>query len=155
MSKFIVVAFPDELGARQGLRVLKDLNSERSLVLHGAGIVTKDADGKLSMHVASDDGLGVAVPAALIGGLAGLGVGLLAAGIMAAGGAVFGASAALTNRGAGKKVMNDVSRHLHRASAALVADIDTDDKAGLESRMEEIGGSVRHHKLPPLLGATN
>lgn len=149
MSKFIIVAFPDEAGARQGLQALKDRNSDHSLVLHGAAIVTKDDRGHLSMDIASDEGLRVAAAGALIGGVAGLGVGLLAAAIMAAGGAVLGASAALTNLGAGKEIMKDVSRHLHTDSAALVADVDADDMTALERRMKALGGTVHHQKQTP------
>jgi len=95
MSEFMIVAFPDEVGAQRGMNSLKDLNAKGSLVLYGAGIVTKGEKGELSMRIAADAGLGVVVAGALIGGLAGLGVGVLAAAIMTAGGAVFGASAAL------------------------------------------------------------
>jgi uncharacterized membrane protein len=149
MSKFLVVTFSDEARAQQGIQVLKSLSSDRSLVLHGAAVVTKDAEGKLSMHVASNDALGIVATGTLIGGLAGLGVGLLAAAVMAAGGAVFGASATLTNRGANKKLVEDVSRHLRTASAALVADVDVDDIALLGSRMKEFGGIVRRPKQAP------
>ncbi|MBS3649337.1 DUF1269 domain-containing protein [Pseudaminobacter sp. 19-2017] len=149
MSTFIVVVFPDEASAQRGIRALKDLNSDSSLVLHGAAIVTKNAKGKLSMHVASDDALGTVAAGTLVGGLAGLGVGLLAAAILAAGGAVFGASAALTNRSADRKIMEDVSRHLRTDASALVADVDADDMAGLESRMNALGGTVHIQDQPP------
>jgi uncharacterized membrane protein len=149
MSTFIVVTFPDEAGALQGMQSLKDLNSERSLVLYGAGIVTKNDKGNLSMHVVSDEALGVVAAGALIGGLAGLGVGLLAAAVLAAGGAVFGASAALTNQGAGKAIMEEVSRHLRSETVAVVADVNVDDMAVLESRMKALGGTVHNLTQPP------
>lgn len=76
-----------------------------------------------------------------------MGVGLLGAAIMAAGGAVFGASAGLTNRGAGKKVMEEVSRRLPKNAAAVVADIDLDDLAVLEEGMKPLKGHV--HEVPP------
>lgn len=146
MSTFVVVAFSDETGLRQGIQALKDLSSDGSLVLYAAATVTKDADGKLSMQVVSDDGLAVVAASALIGGLAGLGVGLLAAAIMAAGGAVAGASAAATNRGADKKIMDDVSRNLRTGSAALVIDVDVADMAAFDSRMKAVGGAICHQE---------
>jgi hypothetical protein len=57
MSEFIVIAFPDEASARQGMQRLTDLRSDRRIVLHGAGLVTKDDNGNLSMQVLSDEGL--------------------------------------------------------------------------------------------------
>jgi uncharacterized membrane protein len=147
MSRFVVVTFEDETGAREAIETLKALDAERRLVLHGAGTVVKDAAGALSMRIVSDAGSAAVATGALIGGLAGLGVGLLGAAIMAAGGAVFGASAGLTNRGAGKKVMEEVSRRLPNNSAAVVADVDLDDLAVLEDGMKPLKGHV--HEVPP------
>ncbi|MDW6024885.1 hypothetical protein SAZ10_24320 [Mesorhizobium sp. BAC0120] len=148
MSTFIVVTFPDEASALQGIQTLKDLNADRSLVLYGAGLVSKGEKGRLSMRVVSEEELGVVAAGALIGGLAGLGVGLLAAAVMAAGGAVFGASAALTDRGTGKAILGEVSRHLRRETVALVADVNVDDRAVFESRMKALGGTVHNRKQP-------
>jgi uncharacterized membrane protein len=142
MSEFIVVSFPDEESARQGMQALADLKSDH-LVLHGAGIVIKDEKGTLSMQVVSDEGLRLVAAGALLGGLAGLGVGLLATAIMATGGAVSGVAAALTHRGAGERIMEDVARRLRAGSAALVADVEADDMAALASRMEAVGGTIR------------
>lgn len=144
MSEFIVVAFSDEASARQGLKVLTDLKSDR-LKVHGAGIVTKDDKGKLSMEVVSDEGIRLVAVGALLGGLAGLSIGLLATAILAAGGAVSGIAAALTHRGAGEQIMKNVARQLQAATAALVADVETDDLAGLKSRLEALGGIVQQH----------
>ena len=146
MSEFIVVAFPDEASARQGMQRLTDLRSDRRIVLHGAGLVTKDDNGNLSMQVLSDEGLTLVAAGALLGGLAGLGVGLLAAAIMAVGGAVSGVGAALTHRGAGERIMEDVARQLQAGSAALVADVEADDVAALEQLMDTLGGTIRHQR---------
>jgi uncharacterized membrane protein len=146
MTDFIIVTFPDEASARQGMQVLTDIASNDRFVLRGAGIVTKDDKGRLSMQVLSDNGLRLVAAGTLLGGLAGLSVGLLAAAIMATGGAVSGLGAALTHRGAGERMMEDVARQLQPGSAALVADVETDDVAPLESRMEAVGGTIRHER---------
>lgn len=146
MTDFIIVIFPDEASARQGMQVLTDFASDRRVVLRGAGIVTKDDKGRLSMQVLSDEGLRLVAAGALLGGLAGLSVGLLAAAIMATGGAVSGLGAALTHRGAGERMMEDVARQLQPGSAALVGDVETDDVAALESRMEAVGGTIHHER---------
>jgi len=141
MSDFIVVSFPDEATARQGMEGLTKLKSEH-FVVHGAGIVTKDDRGTLSMQILADDGLSLVGAGALLGGLAGSTVGLMAAAVMATGGAMSGLGAALTHRGAGKRLMENVGRRLKAGSAALVADVDASDKAAVKSRMEALGGAV-------------
>jgi uncharacterized membrane protein len=141
MSEFIVVSFPDEATARQGMEGLTKLKSEH-FVVHGAGIVTKDDRGTLSMQILADDGLSLVGAGALLGGLAGSTVGLMAAAVMATGGAMSGLGAALTHRGAGKRLMENVGRRLKAGSAALVADVDASDKAAVKSRMEALGGAV-------------
>lgn len=143
MIELVVISFPDEATAQRGLEALRELEAEDRLVLNGAGIVSRDSRQDLNMQVVVDRGLGVAATGALIGGLSGLSVGMLAGAILAAGGAVWGASAAITSRGAGKKLMTDVSRHLKPGAAALVADIDTRDMAAVNARMEALGGTLR------------
>lgn len=148
MNQFITVGFPNEAAAERGLETLKELHSKGELVLHGAGIVSRDAKQELTMKVLVDRGWGVAATGAVIGGLAGLGVGLLAGAILAAGGAVWGASAALTNLGAGKKLMAEVSHHLPAGAAAVVADVDEFDISALEAAMKAIGGTLRRPAQP-------
>ena len=72
MSKFVVVTFPNEAKAYEGTRALKELHAEASLTLYGMAVVTKGADGKLTVKEAADPGpLGMGV-GALVGGLTGL-----------------------------------------------------------------------------------
>ncbi len=145
MNKSIVVSFPDEASARRGIEALTELKSEHFL-LHGAGIVIKDDSGKLAMQVVSDEGWRLIAAGVLLGGLAGLSVDLLAAAILAAGGAVSGAGAALTHRGAGERLMEKVARRLRAGSAAIVADVETGNVDFIITRMEALGGSVLHQE---------
>ena len=142
MSRFVVAIFPDAPSAQEGVRALRDLASEDVIQLHGAATVTKGDNGKLTMQVMADDGPAAAATGALIGGLAGLAIGPLAAAILATGGAVFGASAGLTNRGAGLAFAEQVTRDLAPGLAAVVAEVTTEDIAVLIARMEAFGGTV-------------
>jgi uncharacterized membrane protein len=90
---------------------------------NGAATVTKGDNGKLTMQVMADDGPAAAATGALIGGLAGLAIGPFAAAILATGGAVFGASAGLTNRGAGLAFAEQVTQDLAPGLAAVVAEV--------------------------------
>lgn len=77
----------------------------------------------------------------MIGGLAGLAIGPLAAAVLATGGAVFGASAGLTNRG-GMAFAEKVTQDLPTPLAAVVAEVTTDGVAVLVARLEAVGGTV-------------
>lgn len=142
MSAFVVAVFSDTSMAKEGVLALQALASNATIRLHGAAIVSKNPDGKLSMTVLVDEGHAVTAAGALIGGLAGLAIGPLAAAILAAGGAVFGASAALTNRGAGKALAEKISGDLSRDNAAVVADVTTEDMRAIIAELEALGGTV-------------
>ena len=150
MSRFVVAIFPDLSSAQGGIDALKDLAADDVIQLNGAATVQKARDGKLTMNVIADDGLAVTAAGALIGGLAGLAIGPLAAAILAAGGAVFGASAGLTNRGAGMAFAKQVAHDLTLGVTAVVAEVTTEDMAVLIARLESAGGTVTRQET--LLG---
>lgn len=141
--------FPDLSSAQNGIRALKDLEIEGVVGLNGAATVQKAHDGKLTMNAMADDGPAVTATGALIGGLAGLAIGPLAAAIFAAGGAVFGASAGLTNRGAGMAYAKQVSHDLRPGLTAIVAEVTTKDMAVLVARLESLGGIVTRQEAVP------
>ena len=96
MSKLVVVMFPDAAMIHEAIGALKKLRAERSIRLYASTVVARDASGKLSVQEVTKEGLGGTAVGALIGGLAGLPLGPLAVTIGAAGGALIGGSADLT-----------------------------------------------------------
>ena len=84
------------------------------------------ASGKLSVQEVTKEGLGGTAVGALIGALAGLPLGPLAVTIGAAGGALIGGSADLTNEGADTEFAEKISRELAPGKAAVVAEVDDD-----------------------------
>lgn len=142
MSKFVVVVFPGEAQAYQGVRALKELHAEGSLTLYGMAVIAKDAKGTLAVKDAADPGpLGTAV-GALVGGL----VGVLAgpAGVLAgvAGGTVVGSMIDLFNYGVGGDFMSKVASELGPNKTAIVAEIAESWTTPLETRMTGLGGTV-------------
>ena len=129
--------------------MLKDLASQDSIHLHGVATVTKASDGKLTMQVVADDGPAITATGAVIGGLAGLAMGPLATAIFAAGGAVFGASAGLTSRGAGKAFAEKVAQDLAPGLQAVVAEVSAGEIDGLLARLEAAGGTVTRRETLP------
>jgi len=142
MNKFIVVIFPDEAKAYEGARALKELHAEASLALYGVAVVTKGADGKLTVKQAADTGpLGVAV-GALVGGLTGLLGGPAGAAMGMSAGALIGSLGDLFNVGVGTDFLDKVSKELSAGKTAIVAEVAEDWVTPLDSRMSAIGGTV-------------
>lgn len=149
MSRFVVAIFPDLPGARVAIHVLKDLAAEDVIHLHGAATVTKEDSGKLTMQVMADEIPAVTATGALLGGLAGLAIGPLATAILATGGAVFGASAGLTNRGAGMAFAEQVAQDLPHGLTAVVAEVTTENVGVVIARLAALGGNVTRQETVP------
>ncbi len=142
MSKFVVVIFPDEAKAYEGTRALKELHAEASLAVYGMAVVTKGADGKLTVKQAADTGpLGIGV-GALVGGLTGLLGGPAGAAMGINVGALIGSLGDLFNMGVGTDFLDKVSKDLSPGKAAIVAEVAEDWVTPLDTRMGALGGTV-------------
>jgi len=142
MSKFVVVIFSNEAKAYEGTRALKELHAEASLALYGMAVVTKGADGKLTVKEAVDSGpLGMGV-GALVGGLTGLLGGPPGAAVGMGAGALIGSLGDVFNMGVGTDFLNKVSTELSPGKAAIVAEVAEDWVTPLDTRMGAIGGTV-------------
>ena len=72
MSKFVVVVFPNEAKASEGLHAFKELDAEDSLTVYAGAVIVKDAEGTVSVkegHGRRPFGEAVG---AVLGGLIGL-----------------------------------------------------------------------------------
>jgi uncharacterized membrane protein len=142
MSKFVVVIFPNETKAYEGTRALKELHAEASLAVYAVAVVTKGADGKLSVKEAADNGpLGMGV-GALVGGLTGLLGGPVGAAMGIGVGAFIGSFGDLFNMGVGTDFLDKVSKELSPGKSAIVAEVAEDWVTPLDTRMGAIGGTV-------------
>ncbi len=141
MSKFVVTTFDSEPKAYEGKHAFTALHAEGDLTLYGLAVVTKDADGKLSVKEAPDELTGTAV-----GSLVGALVGVLGgpAGVIAglSLGMLLGSITDLLDVGVGADFLDKVSRELAPGKAAVIAEVDEDWVTPLNTRMEAIGGSV-------------
>jgi len=136
------VSWNGKISTCEGARALKDLHAGGSIKLYASAVVARDSDGKLSVQEVTKEGFGGAAVGALMGGLAGLPLGPLAATIGAAGGATIGISADLLNQGDEAEFAEKISRELAPGKAAIVAEIDDDGVIAFEALMESIGGTV-------------
>ncbi len=142
MSKMIVSVFDDEQTAYKGTQALSELHAEGSISVYSAAVVSRDADGALSIKDAGDEGplgtaLGMLTGAmiGIIGGPGGVAVGTAAGGM-------FGASIDLMNMGVGSDFIDEVGGKLAPGKTAVVAEIEESWVTPLDSRMAELGSEV-------------
>lgn len=141
MRKFGVAVFPDERAASNGSRALKEL-IEHGTTVDASVVVVKHANGSISVLDRSGRESHATAIAAMIGGLAGLPAGPLAVAMGAAGGALIGVSAELTDRGVDARFVTKISHELAPGKAAIIADLEDDSWPLFDVRMKEFGGAV-------------
>lgn len=142
MDKMIVVVFDNEGKAYEGLKALQEMQYEGSINLYAKAVIVRDASGKLEVKQAGDMGpMGTAVgmlTGSLVGVLGGpLGV-ALGAGVGTVGGLVYD----LANLGVGEDFLYEVEQSLQPGKVAVVAEIDEEWTAPLDTRMEALRGVV-------------
>jgi uncharacterized membrane protein len=140
MHRFDVAVFPDEKAASNASCALKELIEHGTTV--DTFVVVKRADGKILVLDRSDGESHATAIAAMIGGLAGLPAGPLAAAMGAAGGALIGLSAEMTDRGVDARFLNKISHKLAPGKAAIFADLEDHNVPLFDATMKEFGGVV-------------
>jgi uncharacterized membrane protein len=142
MSNFIVVVFPNETKAYQGLRVLKELNSQGAISLYGHAVVYRDEQGVVSVKQKTEEGPLALAVGALVGGLLGLLGGPAGAALGFAGGGLIGGIHNLFNLGLSEEFLETVERDLAPTQYAVIAEVSEEWITPLDPRMEELGGTV-------------
>jgi uncharacterized membrane protein len=142
MNQFLVVIFPDEKKAYEGLRALKELDAQATLTLYSNAVIGRDGEGWLRVKERQMDGpLGAGV-GALVGGLVGLLAGPAGAAIGLGAGGGLGALRDLFNLGVSDDFLQSISRELAPGKAAIVAEVEEEWVSPLDARMESLGGLV-------------
>lgn len=142
MDKMIVVVFDTDTQAYEASRALQALNNEGSIVVYSGAVVEKSNDGTVQVRDAVDEGpIGTAIGMSvgtLIGALGGP-AGVLAG---AAIGGLTGMYADTYNVLVDGEFVQDVASQLENGKCALVAEINEVWTTPVDTRMEEIGGTV-------------
>jgi uncharacterized membrane protein len=142
MNKMIVTIFSDEKSAYEGLRALAALHDEGSLTLNAAAVIAKDANGRVTVKQADDQGPAGTFFGLTIGAVIGLLGGPIGMAVGATAGAVTGSIYDLATLGVGEDFLNEVSMNLTPGKLAVVADADEEWVTPLDTRMETLGGVV-------------
>ncbi|MDA0168440.1 DUF1269 domain-containing protein [Solirubrobacter taibaiensis] len=119
MGNLIGIAYPDQSTAEEVLATLSRLQTEKTIELEDAVIVTRDQDGKVKLLQSAKLGVAGAAGGAMWGGLIGL---LFLAPLvgMAVGAAAGGAAGAMADVGVDDKFLKELGGKLDLGSAALV-----------------------------------
>ena len=141
--QLIVAAFQDEDGAKQALKELKAAKKDHLIKIDNAAVIRKDQKGKVHIKETKDMGGG---KGAVIGGVVGGAIGMLAGGIglaiVGAGALVGGLAAKLRDGGFKDDRLKKVGEGLTPGSSAIVAVIEHKWVPELEEAMEEAGADM-------------
>ena len=142
MDRMLVVVFDNETKAYQGRSELMQLEAEGSISVYGAAVVTKNANGALTVKQEDDYGplgslFGTALGSiiGLLGGPAGVALG-------AGAGLVAGGTYDINKLAFGEDFIDDATKALMPGKMALVAEIDENWITPVDTRMEALGGTV-------------
>ena len=142
MNRLVVLRFSDQVKTDEAIHALRKLHSERSVKLYASTAVARDSQGKLSVQEITKEGHGGTAAGALIGALAGLPAGPVAAAIMATGGAMIGNAADLSVQSDFAEFAGNVAGKIGPGSAVVVAEVDEDSVSAFEGLMKGLGGEV-------------
>jgi uncharacterized membrane protein len=147
MDRMLVVVFDNETKAYEGKKALMQLDYEGSISVYAYAVVSKHADGTVTVKQEDDYGPIGTLLGTTFGGLIGLLGGPVGFAIGLTTGTVAGAAIDLHNVGIGGDFIEDVNKSLTPNRFALVAEIDEDWTTPVDTRMEAIGGIVFRRAL--------
>ena len=141
MDKVIAVVFNNEKNAYEGLSALREMHSDGNVTLYDDAVVVKDASGKVTTRELSDGGIGTAV-GLLTGSLIGVLGGPIGVAVGASAGTLAGAAFDLSRAGINADFVDELSSSILPGTAAVLAEVDEDWQAPIDTRMEALGGHV-------------
>jgi uncharacterized membrane protein len=155
MGRMLVVVFDNGSTAYEGKKALSELDIDGSIAVYSHAVVLKNPDGTTTVSESDDRGpLGTLVGTAL-GGLIGLLTGPTGLAIAAAVGVLGGATVDLDRTRIGEGFVDDVARVLLPNKAAVVAEIEEDSTAAVDTSMAALGGTVLRRALSQVKHTTH
>jgi uncharacterized membrane protein len=146
MANLVAIAYPDEATAKEVLNTLARLQTEHSIELEDAVIVTRNQDGKVKLHQTTKTAAMGAAGGALWGGLIGL-IFLAPLLGMAVGAAAGGAAGALTDVGVDDRFLKELGAKLEPGMAALIVLIHRSTPDKVLPEVKRFGGEVIQSSL--------
>jgi len=142
MSKYVVVVFDDEQSVYKGALALQQLDNDVSIALFEGAIVAKDAEGKVRVLDAEEEGPIGSLAGMLLGSLIGVFGGPIGVAMGAATGSLVGLVGDTVRAGVNDDFLTEVMETLTPGKFALVAEISEHWTTPLDTSMEALGGTV-------------
>jgi uncharacterized membrane protein len=142
MDRMLVVVFDNESKAYEGRNALQQLAKEGSIGVYAYAVLTKNPDGTAAVKQGDDSGPIGTLAGTAFGSLLGLLGGPAGVAVGAAAGMGFGAGVDLSRSGVGADFLDDVTKLLEPGRVALVCEIEEDWTTPVDTRMEQLGGTV-------------
>ena len=142
MNKYVMVVLSDESKAYEAVHQLRELHREGSISVYGTAVIQRDASGAVSVRERSDEGpLGMG-----LGALTGALIGVLGGPVGVAAGVAAGATAGLwrdyRNADLSDEFLEEAQRNLVPGKFAVIAEVEEEWVAPINTRMEVLGGTV-------------
>ena len=141
MDRMLVVVFDSAAKAYQGKMSLRDLDRQGDVTVYSAAVLEKRADGTTFVREGDDIGIAGLVGTSL-GSLIGLLGGPVGMAVGATAGLAIGAGVDLDRARIGADFVDDVTKQLSPNKSAVVAEIEEDWTAPVDTLMESLGGTV-------------
>jgi uncharacterized membrane protein len=147
MERMLVVIFDNETKAYEGTSALRQLEREGSISVYAGAVLAKNANGTTTAkHVDDLDPVGTLVGTS-VGALIGLLAGPVGVAVGSVSGLTLGAVSDITHARVGDDFVEEVARSLTSNKVAVIAEIDEDWTAPVDTRMEALGGLVIRRAL--------
>jgi len=147
MERMLVVIFDNESKAYEGASALRELEREGSISVYAGAVVAKDANGATRVKQIDDLGPVGTLVGTSVGGLVGLLGGPVGLAVGAASGLTVGALSDLADARVGDDFVEEATRSLATSKVAVIAEIDEEWTAPVDTRMEGLGGQVIRRAL--------
>jgi len=147
MDRMLVVVFDNEKTAYEGSRALQQLDADGNIAVYASAVLAKNADGSTEVKQGDEATPWGTLAGTAVGSLIGILGGPAGVALGAATGALVGALPDLDNARVGSDFLDDVGKALTPGKIALVAEIDEDWTAAVDTRMEALGGYIYRRSL--------
>jgi uncharacterized membrane protein len=142
MSEIVVAVFPDETKAREAAENLASAAPSHELVVHGAALLVKAADGKVTERKWTSRMPWKAPSGALVGALIGFLGGPIGAAVGFASGGLIGFAKDASDTARAEALLRKIHTELMPGKSALVAELDTHSVPAFDAHVLEFGGAV-------------
>jgi uncharacterized membrane protein len=147
MERMLVVVFDSEKKAYEGRTALTQLVKDGSITIYAGAVVAKHADGTVDFKRIDDFEPTGTLGGTAVGSLIGLLGGPVGVAIGGASGLALGALYDVETARVGSDFLEDVSKTLTPNKVAVVAEVEEEWTTPVDTRMEQLGGTVFRRAL--------